>query len=381
MNAHELRRWTVQDIPRGTRVLLRLEVNGQLGDVEAQYRWRQALVEVRALRARGAIILAMGHVGDPGGVRKRALGLAPVARWFADQLAAEVVVITDPFSIAGRKQCAALQPGNMVLFENLRFWPGEEENSMAFAHDLAALGDVYVNNAFGVLHRAHASVVGVPQYLSSFAGELVVREVEALSAKKPAPFIAVQGGAKLSTKLPLLTALLDDVADLYVGGALAVPVAVAAGHSLPSAVRAAVAEEDVRAAVDLLRLGGTKVRVPRDFVLNEEMTRVLDVGPRTADDIIFGIRHAKSLFWNGPLGVIEEVHGQAATRAVAKTVGGAGLRVAIAGGGETVGFLCAENITEGFTHLSTGGGATLAFLAGEKLPGLVTLCGEDRCIL
>lgn len=377
----DLRRWTAQDIPRGTRVLLRLEVNGVVGDQEAQFRWEQALPEVRALRARGAGILAMGHIGDPGGKLVKGLRMAPVADWFAAQLQTAVHVVADPFSAEGAKACAAIRPGEVLFLENLRFWPGEEANDSAFACALAALGDVYINNAFGVLHRAHASIVGVPRHLPSFAGELLDREVRALSAKKPAPFVAVQGGAKLATKLPLLRALLAVVDDVYVGGALAVPLAVAAGHNLPPRVRANVLEEDLRAARTLLALFPKKIRLPKDFVMSEDLSRVLDIGPRSAEEIVFGVQQAKSLFWNGPLGVIEDAHGAAATRTVAHGVGGARLRVAIAGGGETVGFLCAERLTDGFTHLSTGGGATLAFLAGETLPGLVTLCGDDRCIL
>jgi phosphoglycerate kinase len=379
MKEVKVRRWNKLDIERGTRVLLRLELNvpmksgKMMANEGANYRLEQALPELRALRARGACVIILAHLGDPGGQRVQSLSLKPVIRWLGEAIKQEIKLLEGPTDPETVKTVNQMAPGEIVALENIRFWPGEEKNDSTFVKELASLGQVFVNNAFGVMHRAQASVTGLPRYLPAFAGELVAREVAALTGAWPRPAIAIQGGAKLALKLPLLQALLNEVQDIYVGGALAIPLAVAAGQNLPKKILTAVDPRDIKAAQALLDIGRKQLRIPVDFTLDQTLTRVLDVGPRTVEEMVFGLQQAKALFWNGPLGVIEESLGQKATLELGRAIGQAHLKMAIAGGGETVDFLRANHLTAGFTHLSTGGGAALALVAGEELPGLVTL--------
>jgi 3-phosphoglycerate kinase len=258
------------------------------------------------------------------------------------------------------------------MTENLRFEPVEEKNSVAFAKSLARLADVYVNNAFGVCHRKHASVDAVTRELPSFAGELVVREVKILEKKHAHPYVVVLGGAKIATKLPLIDHLAKSADTILVGGALCLPLLYALDRHLPKKIIDQLKDEDIQAAKNILYKYEDKIVLPDDLQLDAS-SRVIDIGPKSAKLFAKQIASATSVLWNGPMGIIEQKNAQAGTRAIAKAIGISKPASAIVGGGDTIAFLESAKLLLGFTHISTGGGAMLALLSGEKLPGLEVL--------
>src|SRR3989339_264930 len=210
-----LRRWGAKDVKRGTRVLVRVDVNGSV------HRLAQALPEIVALRKRGACVILATHVGEPNGQRDVLLSACPFAEAFAEALGTPVRCLAGSTGSRTEAWVRAMQPGDVVLLENLRFDPGESKDSLVFARDLAKLADVYVNNAFGVSHRKHASVHAITKLLPSFAGELLVREMAALSAKPTAPFVLMLGGAKIATKIPMLEHVGKKATAVIIGGGAA----------------------------------------------------------------------------------------------------------------------------------------------------------------
>ncbi|MFZ2681495.1 MAG: phosphoglycerate kinase [Patescibacteria group bacterium] len=371
----KLKHWTAADIGKGTRVLVRLDVNvpvkrGQVQDGGAFGRIAQALPEIEALRKRGARIILAAHLGDPGGKVVKSLSLGPVAKVLATKLKRVVPLVT------AWEDLPELRPGGLCLLENLRFDPGEEKNDDAFAWKLAKLADVYVNNAFGVCHRRHASVHAVTRHLPSFAGELVRREVEELSAKPVKPFVLVMGGAKIATKINVLRELGPKADKILLGGGLAVTFLAAADVALPAYPADLMQPADVAVARKLLRQFGRKLVMPVDLVAKPKSHLITDIGPETIQAFLEHLAPARTIIWNGPLGIIERPDGQAGTLAVTAGMLNGDART-ITGGGETVTFLDDHKLIKGFTHVSTGGGAMLAFLAGEALPGLVAIQDRD----
>ena len=366
----KLRTWTAKDIGSGTRVFLRIDANipikqGQAQDGGVYGRIAQALPEIERLRKRGASIILASHLGDPAGKVDKKLSLAPVAKVFEKRLRRAVPLIRD-FKVP------ELRPGELCMLENLRFEAGEDKNSDAYAWKLAKLADVYVNNAFGVCHRRHASVHAITRHLPSFAGELLVREVTELSEKPRKPFVLVMGGAKIETKIGLLQQLGPKADRILLGGGLAVTFLAAAEVDLPAYPAALMVERDVATARRLLRQFGKKIILPTDLIAKPKQHLVCDIGPDTREWFACEIAAAETIIWNGPLGIIERPDGRAGTLAVAKSMAQSGARV-VTGGGETVEFLEAHKLLKGFSHVSTGGGAMLAFLGGEHLPGLEAL--------
>ncbi|MFA5946996.1 MAG: phosphoglycerate kinase [Patescibacteria group bacterium] len=371
-----LRTWTSSDITLGTRVFLRIDgnvpvVRGQAKD-GAYGRLQQTIPEIVKLRAHGARIILATHLGDPGGKVDDQLSVVPIARLLAEKLGKPVRVLSGIVGQAVEREVLGADAGEILMLENLRFDPGEEENSVAFAKSLARLADVYVNNAFGVCHRAHASVDAITRELPSFAGELVVREVRTLEKQHSHPYVVVLGGAKLATKLPLVEHLAEPADVVLVGGALCLPLLHALDRPLPEKVKKDMKVEDVKAAESLLRRYMEKIILPEDLHI-EGASRVIDIGPKTTELYALKIAGAMSVLWNGPMGIIEEPGARAGTKAVAKAIGDALPKTAIVGGGDTVEFLESLDLLKGFTHVSTGGGAMLALLSGEKLPGLEAL--------
>lgn len=351
-------------------MFLRLDLNvpikaGQVQDSGTFGRIAQALPEIERLRKRGASIVLASHLGNPGGQVDKKLSLAPVARVLEKRLQRAVPLVTG-------LAVPNLRPGQMCLLENLRFDPGEEANSDGYAWQLAKLADVYVNNAFGVCHRRHASVHAITRHLPSFAGELVLREVAELSEAPLKPFVLVMGGAKIATKIGLLERLGPKADKILLGGGLSVTFLAAGEVPLPAYPAALMVEKDVVLARKLLRRFGDKIILPTDLVARPKQHLVLDIGPETEERFAKEIIGARSIIWNGPMGIIEKVGGQAGTLQVAKALSKCGARVII-GGGDTVEFLEGQRLLRHFAHVSTGGGAMLAFLAGERLPGLEAL--------
>ncbi len=377
----------------GRRVLVRVdfnvpqEPNGQIAD---DRRIVEALPTLNHLRAAGARTILMSHLGRPDGHRDPKFSLRPVAHRLSALLGQPVPLAGDVVGIEALELSARMQNGQFLLLENLRFHPGEEANDPAFAAQLARLGELFIEDAFGTVHRAHASTVGVPKRLPSFAGLLVEREVRELSrlvASPQRPYVVVVGGAKVRDKLPLLTSFLGRADRLLIGGALANPFLATAGARLG----ATPPQPGLEAAVaDFLRAAGTahtEVLLPTDVVVDrpgrtEAETYPLDripsdavvqdIGPETRARFIAGLAGSRTVFWNGPLGRAEDPRFADGTREVLGSLAGIdGYHVAA--GGDSARLAQDLGVTVGFQFVSTGGGAALEFVEGLELPGLAVL--------
>jgi phosphoglycerate kinase len=387
----------------GLRVFVRLDLNVPLehGVVTDDARIRASLPTLTELLDRGASIVAASHLGRPRGRVDEALRLRPVAellRRFLDRIV-EYVPTDGVLSPEVEQSCQALafEPGRLVLLENLRFDPGEEANDRAFAQRLAGLADLYVDDAFGAVHRAHASVVALPavvqeQGRDTAGGRLLQREVEALSrlVDDPArPYVAVLGGAKVSDKLATIGALVERVDALLIGGAMAFTFLAADGGSVGDSlveldrfdeVRAARARADERGVVlqlpeDVVAATSKRVDAPRHTVPSAQVPARelgLDIGPRTVEEFARTIADAKTIVWNGPMGVFELEPFSAGTRGIATAIAGAGA-FSVVGGGDSLAAVKRYGLEDGFDHLSTGGGASLEFVEGRELPGISIL--------
>ena len=387
----------------GRRVFVRLDLNVPLEDgvVTDDARIRASLPTLTELLDRGASIVAASHLGRPRGRVDEALRLRPVAELLRGLLEREVEYVpTDGVlspEVEQSCQALALEPGRVVLLENLRFDPGEEANDRAFAQRLAGLADLYVDDAFGAVHRAHASVVALPEVLQeqgreTAAGRLLQREVEALSRLigDPArPYVAVLGGAKVSDKLGTIGSLVERVDALLIGGAMAFTFIAADGGSAGDSlvepdrfeeVRAARARADERGVVvqlpeDVVAAASKRVDAPRHTVPSAQVPAGelgLDIGPRTVEEFARTIADAKTIVWNGPMGVFELEPFSAGTRGVATAIAGASA-FSVVGGGDSLAAVRRYGLESAFDHLSTGGGASLEFIEGRELPGIAVL--------
>ena len=387
----------------GRRVFVRLDLNVPLADgvVTDDARIRASMPTLTELLERGASIVAASHLGRPHGRVDESLRLGPVAELLAELLGrvVEYVPTDGVLSPEVEQSCKALafEPGRVVLLENLRFDPGEEANDRAFAMRLADLADDYVDDAFGAVHRAHASVAALPEVLeeqgrTTVAGRLLQREVEALSRLllEPArPYVAVLGGAKVSDKLGTIGALVERVDALLVGGAMAFTFIAADGGSVGDSLVEPDRFDEVRAARGRADERGVVLQLPEDVVAAPEKTveaprhtvrasevptgeMGLDIGPRTVEEFARSIADAKTIMWNGPMGVFELEPFGAGTRGVATAIAGSSA-FAVAGGGDSLAAVKKYGLEDGFDHLSTGGGASLEFLEGRELPGIAVL--------
>ena len=378
----------------GRRVLVRLDLNVPLdgGRITDDLRIRAALPTVRSIVDRGGIAICMSHLGRPKGVDE-SLRLAPVAARMAELLERPVVAIPETIGEGAAAAVAALETGSVALLENLRFDPGEKANDPAFAASLAALGELYVNDAFGTAHRAHASVVGVPALLGAdacAAGHLLAKELTAFSRvlSEPArPLVAILGGAKVSDKLAVVRNLLQRVDSILVGGAMAYTFLkaqdVAVGNSR--------VEEDFldecRSVLAEAAERGVSIELPSDHLCAPEFESDaaeaadgaipaglmgLDIGPATAARYAGIIEGAGTVVWNGPMGVFEREAYASGTRTVAEAVAAAG-GYTVVGGGDSAAALAAFGLADRVDHVSTGGGASLELLEGKTLPGLAAL--------
>jgi phosphoglycerate kinase len=379
---------------RGRKLFLRVDFNVPLdgGRVGDDTRIAETLPTVRLALERGARVLCASHLGKAKGKPKPELSLAPVAVRFAELLGRPVRFVEDCVGPEAARAADALEPGEVLLLENLRFHPGEEANDPQFAAELAALAEVYVDDAFGAAHRAHASVVGVPQRLKEKgAGLLLEKEVRELSRllEPERPFAAILGGAKISGKIDTLRVLSGRADVLLVGGGMANHFVRALGLS----VGKSLLEEDkvplAREILDACKKAGKTLALPSDFVVAmspddgagaktvpidkiPDDRMALDVGPRTLEQFRRLLGPARTIFWNGPMGVFEKPPFDAGTMGVAKMVA-ASSGVTVVGGGESVQAAHAAGVAEKFTHVSTGGGASLEFLAEGRLPGIQAL--------
>jgi phosphoglycerate kinase len=382
--------------PVGRRVLVRADLNVPLRDgiVVDDLRISASVPTIRRLLDGGAKVIVASHLGRPTGADDPATSLAPVATRLAELLGVEVALASDVVGPDARARAEALGVGEVLLLENLRWASGETANDPAFADALAAMCDVYVNDAFGASHRAHASITGVPARRPAYAGLLVVRELEALGAllEGPArPYLAVLGGAKVSDKLVVLENLLTRVDLLAVGGAMAYTFLAAGGVD----VGASRWEEDqaprVASLVAAARERGVEVLLPEDVVVAAEFAEDaahetvdvsaiasdvmgMDIGPRTAERFAAVIERAGSVFWNGPMGVFEWEAFAAGTRRVAEAVASS-TGFTVVGGGDSAAAIRRFGLDDRVDHVSTGGGASLELLEGRVLPGIAALAG------
>lgn len=384
----------IQEAPvRGRRVLVRVDFNvpqDPNGQVADDRRIVEALPTLNHLRAAGAKTILMSHLGRPGGQRDPRLTLRPVARRLSSLLGQPVPLAGDIVGIEALEMSARLQNGEFLLLENLRFHPGEEANDPGFAAQLAGLGDLFIEEAFGTVHRAHASTVGVPRRLPSFAGLLVEREVRELSRlvdRPERPYVVVLGGAKVRDKLPLLASFLGRADTLLVGGALAHPFLAAGGARLGATPIESGLETVVGEFFEAAEAAHTRVMLPTDVVVDRPGRRdaetfpvgevpsdaaVQDIGPATRGRFVEALVGATTAFWNGPLGRAEDARFAEGTRevlgALSPTRG-----YHVAAGGDSARIAQDLGVAGGFQFISTGGGAALEFVQGLELPGLAVL--------
>jgi phosphoglycerate kinase len=398
-----MEKMTVRDFdPQGKRVLMRVDFNVPIedGKVKDDSRIRAAVPTIRYLLEHGAQVVLMSHLGRPKGKVVESFRLRPVAQWLSGLLKLPVPITGDPLGIGTRDAVARLKPGQVLMLENLRFHPEEEANDDDYARTLASYGDVYVNDAFGTAHRAHASTVGVTKYLPAYAGLLMQAEIEALSKlleNVEHPFAAVIGGAKVSGKLGVLNHLMDKVDTFLIGGGMANTFLVARGHTVGKSLLERELVEEARQILDNAEAHGVQILLPTDVVVAKEVTRgaehkivpvtkipnswsAVDIGPHTTEAFKEALDPARTVFWNGPLGVFEVPTFGDGTRSIARHLAARasdGVTVVV-GGGDSVAAVEELGLTSRMTHISTGGGASLEFMEGRELPGIAVL--KDRVV-
>jgi phosphoglycerate kinase len=380
----------------GRRVFVRVDFNVPLSpahEVLDATRIEEALPTIRELTGAGAKVLLASHAGRPKGERDPRYSLRPAAEKLAELLGRGVRFAEDCVGPDVERLAVAMDPGEVMLLENLRFHAGETQNDPAFADQLAALAEVYVDDAFGSAHRAHASVVGVPERLRhKAAGRLMAREVEALGrllGEPERPFAALLGGAKIEGKIDTLENLLPRLDVLLLGGGMANTFLAAQGHDVAGSLFEADRLDMARDILARATSRGIEVLLPVDVVVAESLdepgqartvrvdaipagSKAFDVGPETRRAFAEAIGRARTLFWNGPLGVFEKPPFDAGTSAVAQALASCP-GFSVIGGGETVAAAHRAEVTDRIGHVSTGGGASLEFLAGKTLPGVEIL--------
>jgi phosphoglycerate kinase len=393
------RKKSVRDLmPAGRRVLVRVDFNVPIQDgaVADDSRIVAAIPTIRYLLGKGARVILMSHLGRPKAGPEPQLSLKPVAERLSRLLRMPVGLAPDCVGPETERQVHALGDGAVLLLENLRFHPEEEQNDPTFARQLAAMGELYVNDAFGTAHRAHASTEGVTHFLRpAVAGFLMRKELDYLgrALEQPArPFVAVLGGAKISGKIDVITALLTRVNGLLIGGAMMFTFLRAQGRATGRSLVEPDKVDLAKTALDQAAARGVELLLPVDCVVStapdgsapsaaRELDAIgpdemgVDIGPRTVADFAARIRGARTVLWNGPLGICEVPAFATGTQGVARAIAEATGRgaITIVGGGDSVAAVQQLGLGEKFTHLSTGGGASLEFLEGRVLPGVAAL--------
>ncbi|MEO0563707.1 MAG: phosphoglycerate kinase [Chloroflexota bacterium] len=388
---------TVKDADlQGKRVLMRVDFNVPVADgaVSDTTRIRAALPTINyILDQKPTLLVLMSHLGRPKGARSAEFSLSPVVGVLAELLGVNVAFADNCVGDVAQSALQALEPGGVLILENTRFHKGEKKNDPAFAAELAKLGDVFINDAFGTAHRAHASNVGVAEILPAYAGLLLEKEIDYLATaieSPETPFIAILGGAKVSDKIAVIEALLDKVDTLLIGGGMANTFAAAQGYEMGNSL---VEEDAIDTAKRLLEVGGGKLVLPVDAVIGDAFSAdantdtitiadgvpsnwaIYDIGPKSVAMFEEKLKSAKTVVWNGPMGVFELGPFAQGTYAVAQglvnaTENGA---TTIIGGGDSAAAIEKAGLADAVSHVSTGGGASLEMLEGKALPGLVAV--------
>jgi phosphoglycerate kinase len=358
---------------KGKRVLVRVDFNVPFETDPARIaddtRIRAALPTINALREQGAMVALCSHLGRPKGPDRK-LSLALVAKRAAELLGVPVPMAPDCIGPETKEQIRELRPGDVLMLENVRFHPEEEKNDPAFAKALALGFDAYVDDAFGAAHRAHASTEGVAHVLPAYAGLLLDREVRALGSllSSPArPFVAVIGGAKVSSKIDVLKSLVAKADVVAIGGGMANTFLAANGMDVKASLSEPDRETDARSVLAAAKARGAEVLLPVDMRWSGD--KILDIGPETEREFAAHIATAGTVFWNGPMGLFEQADFAHGTEAIARAMAESAA-VTVVGGGESVQAVEQLGLAGKMTHVSTGGGAALELIEGKKLPGV-----------
>ena len=386
---------TVEDIDvAGKRVLVRCDFNVPLKDgvITDENRIVGALPTIKYLKDHGAKVILCSHMGRPKGEFNMKYSLAPVAARLSEKLGVEVPLASDVIGPDAKAKAAALKDGDVMLIENVRFHKEEEKNDPAFAKELASMADIFVNDAFGTAHRAHASTAGVADYLPAVCGYLIQKEISIMGkalADPARPFVAILGGAKVSDKIGVINNLIEKVDTLIIGGGMAYTFFRALGNKTGTSI---CEEDKLDLALDLLKKAeekGVNFLLPVDNIIGREykedttFMRIysdsipdgwmgLDIGDKTQELYAKSIEGSGTVIWNGPMGVSEWENFASGTRSVAKAVAESGA-VSIIGGGDSAAAVEQLGYADKMTHISTGGGASLEFLEGLELPGIACL--------
>ena len=380
---------------KNKRVLIRVDFNVPLkdGKVTDATRIVAALPTIRyILDQPGTSLVVMSHFGRPKGKKNPDFSMVPVGKKFEELLGRPVKVASDVIGPVVKKEVEALKPGEILLLENVRFYPDEEANNPEFAKELASFGDIYVNDAFGTAHRAHASTEGVAHFLPAYAGFLIEKEVKFMAPlleKPDKPFVAIIGGSKVSSKISVLESLIKTCDTIVIGVGMAYTFLKVQGHAIGKSL---VEDDYLDTAKNFLAAAakkGVKVILPVDHVCADnfaedakpvtvdaidipENLMGMDIGPKTTKAIVDALKTAKSVVWNGPMGVFEFAAFAKGTEAVAKALAASGA-ITVVGGGDSVAAINKFGLADKISHVSTGGGASLEFLEGKVLPGIKAL--------
>ena len=395
-----LNRKTVEDIDvTGKRVLVRCDYNVPFdseGNITDTKRIDESIKTLRYLIDHNAKVIICSHSGRPKGTVKPELSLAPTIPYLSKVLGQQVQMATDVVGESAKALCSNLQEGQVMMLENVRFEKGEEANDPAFAKELASLADIYVNDAFGTSHRAHASTAGVAAYLPAVCGYLIQKELQVLgnALNHPArPFVAILGGAKVSDKIGVITALLDKIDVLIVGGGMAYTFTNALGYSIGNSL---CEPDKLELAKDIMAKAkekGVNFLIPVDNVIANKFAEDaqwqivdsdqipegwmgLDIGPKSAEIFAHAIEHAGTVFWNGPLGVSEWKNFAEGTFKVAQALAHSDA-YSIIGGGDSAAAVEKLGFAKQMSHISTGGGASLELIEGLELPGIACLMEKE----
>ena len=387
---------TIRDIDlKGKKAFVRVDFNVPMKDqqITDETRIQAALPTIKELIEAGAIVILASHLGRPNGEVVEELRLTPVATRLSELLGKEVVKADESYGETVKEQISKLSEGDVILLENVRFNPGEEKNDAELAKSYAELADVFVNDAFGAAHRAHASTEGIAHYIPAVSGLLMQKELDVLGkalSNPERPFTAIVGGAKVKDKIGVIDNLLDKVDNLIIGGGLAYTFVKSLGHEIGKSLLEADKMDLAKSYMEKAKAKGVKFYMPVDVMVADDFSNdanikavsieeipadweALDIGPKTSEIYADVIKSSKLVIWNGPMGVFELDAFSNGTRAIAEALAESQDTYSVIGGGDSAAAVEKFDLADKMSHISTGGGASLEFMEGKELPGVVAL--------